>query len=190
MEIGALLKPDKICVIGASEKSGFGGDTCRNVIEYMREGSYYFCLLYTSSTPMKKRYGAIKHGARLVVYGPNYEDAENRAHEIEAEEGRKFVHAYESNETIAGQGTVAIESLLEKGDFDAILVPTGGGGLLCGVAIAAKAMNPDIKVYGLQTNTSAPWDKSFHEPVSYTHLPSGQARGLFRTFRYRGWTRA
>ena len=54
-------------------------------------------------------------------------------------------------------------SLLEKGDFDAILVPTGGGGLLCGVAIAAKAMNPDIKVYGLQTNTSAPWDKSFHE---------------------------
>ncbi len=42
MEIGALLKPDKICVIGASEKSGFGGDTCRNVIEYMREGSYYF----------------------------------------------------------------------------------------------------------------------------------------------------
>lgn len=115
------------------------------------------------STPMNKRYGAIKHGARLVVYGPNYEDAENRAHEIEAEEGRKFVHAYESNETIAGQGTVAIESLLEKGDFDAILVPTGGGGLLCGVAIAAKAINPDIKVYGLQTNTSAPWDKSFHE---------------------------
>lgn len=56
------------------------------------------------STPMNKRYGAIKHGARLVVYGPNYEDAENRAHEIEAEEGRKFVHAYESNETIAGPG--------------------------------------------------------------------------------------
>ena len=56
------------------------------------------------STPMNKRYGAIKHGARLVVYGPNYEDAENRAHEIEAEEGRKFVHAYESNETLRGRG--------------------------------------------------------------------------------------
>lgn len=77
------------------------------------------------STPMNKRYGAIKHGARLVVYGPNYEDAENRAHEIEAEEGRKFVHAYESNETIAGQGTVAIESLLEKGISTRFWCPPG-----------------------------------------------------------------
>ncbi|MBE6030853.1 MAG: threonine/serine dehydratase [Clostridiales bacterium] len=115
------------------------------------------------STPMNKREGALKHGARLVVYGPTYDDAEKKAHEIEIEEGRKFVHAFETEETIAGQGTVAIEALLEKGDFDVILVPTGGGGLLDGVAIAAKAMNPDIKVYGLQTNTSAPWYKSFYE---------------------------
>ncbi|SHF41738.1 threonine ammonia-lyase [Lactonifactor longoviformis] len=115
------------------------------------------------STPMNKREGALKYGAELVVYGPNYEEAEKKAYEIARETGRKFIHAYESPETIAGQGTVAIECLLEKGDFDAILVPTGGGGLLCGVAIAAKAMNPEIKVYGLQTNTSAPWLKSFHE---------------------------
>ncbi len=115
------------------------------------------------STPMNKREGALKHGAELVVYGPTYADAERRAHEIEKEQGRKFVHAYESHDTIAGQGTVALESLLEKDDFDAILVPTGGGGLLCGVAIAAKGINPNIKVYGLQTDTSAPWDKSFHQ---------------------------
>lgn len=115
------------------------------------------------STPMNKRAGALKYGAELVVYGPTYDEAEKKAYEIERETGRKFVHAYESPETIAGQGTVAIECMLEKGDFDAILVPTGGGGLLCGVAIAAKAINPNIKVYGLQTNTSAPWDKSFRE---------------------------
>ena len=127
----------------------------------LRNTSAVVCV--PESTPMNKRQGAIKHGAQLVVYGPNYEDAEIRAHEIEVEEGRKFVHAYESNETIAGQGTVAIEVLLEESDFDVILVPTGGGGLLCGVAIAAKAINPDIKVYGLQTNTSPPWKKSFHE---------------------------
>jgi len=53
--------------------------------------------------------------------------------------------------------------LLENNDFDAIIVPTGGGGLLCGVAIAAKAMKPEIEVYGLQTDTSAPWKKSFAE---------------------------
>lgn len=115
------------------------------------------------STPMNKRESAIRYGAELVVYGADYAAAEEKAHEIEREQGRKFVHAFESPETVAGQGTVAIESLLENNDFDAIIVPTGGGGLLCGVAIAAKAMKPDIKVYGLQTDTSAPWKKSFEE---------------------------
>ncbi len=115
------------------------------------------------STPMNKRESAIRYGAELVVYGADYAAAEEKAHEIEREQVRKFVHAYESPETVAGQGTVAIEALLENNDFDAVIVPTGGGGLLCGVAIAAKAIKPDIEVYGLQTDTSAPWKKSFEE---------------------------
>lgn len=125
----------------------------------MKNTSAVVCV--PESTPMNKRAGALKYGAELVVFGKNYDAAEKKAHEIENESGRKFVHAYESTETIAGQGTVAVECLLEKADFDVILVPTGGGGLLDGVAIAAKALNPKIKVYGLQTETSAPWEKSF-----------------------------
>ena len=115
------------------------------------------------STPMIKRHGVLKYGAKLVVYGADYHEAEAKAHEIEALEGRKYVHSFEANEAVAGQGTIAIEALLEKGDFDVILAPTGGGGLVDGLAIAAKALNPDIKVYGLQTNTSPPWYKSFYE---------------------------
>lgn len=113
------------------------------------------------STPMNKRAGALKYGAELLVHGPNYDAAEKRAHEIEQEDKRRFVHAYESPETIAGAGTVGLEALLEEGSFDAILVPTGGGGLLCGVAIIAKALCPGIEVYGIQTNTSPPWFNSF-----------------------------
>lgn len=115
------------------------------------------------STPMNKREGALKWGGQLEVFGPGYMEAEARAYEIARETGRKFVHAYETPETIAGAGTVAIEAILQGGKFDVILVPTGGGGLLDGVCIAAKALIPDVKVYGLQTVTSAPWDKSFHE---------------------------
>jgi threonine dehydratase len=115
------------------------------------------------SAPMTKRAGVLKLGGRLVVYGATFDQADAKAHQIEQETGRKFIHAYESPETIAGQGTAALEALLQEGDFDVILVPTGGGGLLCGTAIAAKAMNPGIKVYGLQTNTSPPWDRSFRQ---------------------------
>ena len=120
-------------------------------------------LCVPESTPLTKRAGVTKHGGQLVVYGATFDQADAKAHQIERETGRKFIHAYESPETIAGQGTAALEALLQEGDFDAILVPTGGGGLLCGTAIAAKAMNPGIKVYGLQTNTSPPWDRSFRQ---------------------------
>ena len=157
-------------ILAMSEEDLKKGVVCASAGNHSQAVAYAAKLRGTSaivcvpeSTPMNKRAGALKHGAEPIVYGPTYADAERRAYEIAAETGRKFVHAYATPETIAGQGTVALEAMLEKGDFDAILVPTGGGGLLCGVAIAAKALNPDIKVYGLQTDTSCPWDKSFHE---------------------------
>lgn len=113
------------------------------------------------SAPMSKREGILRHGAQLVVHGATYEEANNKAHEIQRETGRKFIDSYGTAETVAAQGTVGIESFFKKDDFDVVLIPTGGGGLLSGVAIVAKAINPDVKVYGLQTDTSAPWFNSF-----------------------------
>ena len=126
----------------------------------LRKSTAVLCV--PESAPMTKREGILKYGGQLEVYGATYDLAEARAHQIEQESGRKNIHGYESPETIAGQGTAVLEALLHKGDFDAVLVPTGGGGLLCGTAIAAKAINQEIKVYGLQTDTSPPWGKSFH----------------------------
>ncbi|NLA25790.1 MAG: threonine/serine dehydratase [Firmicutes bacterium] len=127
----------------------------------LRKSTAVLCVPET--TPMTKREGVMKYGGQLEIYGDTYDMAEIRARQIEQESGRKYIHGYESPETIAGQGTAALEALLQESDFDTILVPTGGGGLLCGTAIAAKAINPAVKVYGLQTDTSPPWEKSFKQ---------------------------
>ncbi|MFS0554682.1 threonine/serine dehydratase [Brevibacillus sp. 179-C9.3 HS] len=113
--------------------------------------------------PETKKAGIKRYGAELVVHGDSYDDAESHAYQLAKETGRTFVHAFEDNEIIAGQGTAALEALLEEPDFDVILVPAGGGGLICGVALAAKAINPDVQVIGIQTHASPPWYYSFRE---------------------------
>ncbi|MDF2680104.1 MAG: serine/threonine dehydratase [Brevibacillus sp.] len=92
-----------------------------------------------------------------------YNEAEAHAYKLAEETGRTFVHACEDEEIISGQGTVALEALLEEPDFDAIVVPAGGGGLIYGIATVAKALNPVIEVIGIQTHASPPWYYSFKE---------------------------
>ena len=65
-----------------------------------------------------------------------------------------YIHAFEDKDVICGQGTIGLESLLENPNFDIILVPAGGGGLISGIAIAAKSINPQIKVIGIQSEAS------------------------------------
>lgn len=72
-----------------------------------------------------------------------------------------YIHAFEDKDVICGQGTIGLESLLENPNFDMILVPAGGGGLISGIAIAAKSINPKIKVIGIQSEASPPWYYSF-----------------------------
>lgn len=120
-------------------------------------------IVVPKTAPETKRAGIQRYGAELVVHGDNYDEAEAYAYRLAEETGRTFVHAFEDNEIIAGQGTVALEALLEQPDFDAIVVPAGGGGLICGIAVAAKALNPAIEVIGIQTHASPPWYYSFKE---------------------------
>jgi threonine dehydratase len=120
-------------------------------------------IVVPKTAPETKKAGIKRYGAELVVYGDSYDDAESHAYELTKETGRTFVHAFEDNEIIAGQGTAALEALLEEPDFDVILVPAGGGGLICGAALAAKAINPDVQVIGIQTHASPPWYYSFRE---------------------------
>lgn len=96
-----------------------------------------------------------RYPVTLIELGETYDEAERAARRMERETGATFVSPYNDPEVIAGQGTVALEILEEVPDLDAIVVPVGGGGLVAGVAIAAKALRPHIKVYGAEPATSA-----------------------------------
>jgi threonine dehydratase len=103
-------------------------------------------------TPFVKVHRTQVLGARVVLAGDDLAGATAEAQRIAAVEGRTLVHPYDDAATIAGQGTVALELLADHPDLGAIVVPVGGGGLIAGIAVAAKALRPDVLVIGVQSD--------------------------------------
>ena len=89
------------------------------------------------------------YGARVIIHGKSLEESIGKAQEI-ARKGRLFIHPYDDDEVIAGQGTIALEILADLPETDMIVVPVGGGGLIAGIATAAKAKKSDITIIGAQ----------------------------------------
>ncbi len=89
------------------------------------------------------------YGAHVIIHGRSLEESIQKAQEI-AHTGRLFIHPYDDDEVIAGQGTIAMEIFTDLPNPDMIVVPVGGGGLIAGIAIAAKAKKPEIKIIGVQ----------------------------------------
>lgn len=104
------------------------------------------------NTPTVKVEHTEAHGAQVILHGEMLTESATFAHKMAADKGYIFVHPYDDEKVIAGQGTIAIEMLESLPDLDALIVPVGGGGLISGVAIAAKAIKPDIKIYGVQSS--------------------------------------
>lgn len=96
-----------------------------------------------------------RYPVTLVECGETYDEAERAARRMEGESGAVFVSPYNDREVIAGQGTIALEIFEDAPELDAIIVPVGGGGLVAGIALAAKAMHPHVKVYGAEPATTA-----------------------------------
>jgi threonine dehydratase len=103
-------------------------------------------------TPNSKIRGTQVHGAEVVIQGDTLADASRHAHELAARQGLTFIHPYDDPLVVAGQGTVALEMLEDKPELDALVVPVGGGGLIGGMAVAAKALRPGIEVVGVESN--------------------------------------
>ena len=101
-------------------------------------------------TPLIKVDSTKSYGADVVLHGNIYDEAYSKAVELSEEYGYTFVHPYNDYDVICGQGTIALEILEEMHDIDQILVPVGGGGLLSGIALAAKAINPNVQVIGVE----------------------------------------
>jgi threonine dehydratase len=115
-----------------------------------------------------------RYGAQVVYYGLNYDEAASYSHEQAEETGASLIHAYADPLVIAGQGTVGVELLNDQLGTNTLLVPIGGGGLISGIALWAKTVNPQIRVIGIQsTATRAFYEnykagKLFHVPIEPT----------------------
>ncbi len=100
--------------------------------------------------PISKVEATRKYGAEICLVEGVYDDAYNRALQLKDEKGYTFIHPFNDEDVIAGQGTIGLEILEQLPDVDVVIVPVGGGGLISGVAFAIKALNPKVKVYGVQ----------------------------------------
>lgn len=95
------------------------------------------------------------HGANVILHGEVYDDAYQKALELEREKGWTFLHPFLNPRVIAGQGTIGLEILEDLPEVETIVVPIGGGGLIAGVATAAKAIKPSVKIVGVVSNQAA-----------------------------------
>ncbi|MCW9035349.1 MAG: threonine ammonia-lyase [Rhodospirillales bacterium] len=107
-------------------------------------------IVMPQTTPFIKVAHTEEYGARVILHGETLNDSAAHAHQLADREGLLFVHPFDDELIIAGQGTVALELLEDVPDLDVIVVPIGGGGLISGVAVAAKALNPAIKIIGVE----------------------------------------
>lgn len=104
------------------------------------------------SAPISKVEATKRYGAEVCLVEGVYDDAHNRAVQLQEETGATFIHPFDDEDVIAGQGTIGLELLNQLPDLDAVIVPVGGGGLISGVAYAIKKLNPNCKVYGVQAS--------------------------------------
>ncbi|WP_066152322.1 threonine ammonia-lyase [Hydrogenophaga pseudoflava] len=110
-------------------------------------------------------------GAEVVLHGDTLEEARAHAYALAEQQGLVFVHPYDDEAIVAGQGTVALEMLRAQPDIDTLVIAIGGGGLIAGMATAARAMRPDIQIIGVQTERFP----AMYNAIKGTHLPQGSS---------------
>ena len=115
------------------------------------------------SAPIMKIESTKKLGAEVCLVKGTYDDAHDKAVELQKETGMTFIHPYDDIDVIAGQGTIGLEILEQLDDVEAVIVPVGGGGLLAGVAFVIKTLRPQCKVYGVQAAGAPSMFNSFRD---------------------------
>jgi threonine dehydratase len=105
--------------------------------------------------PISKVEATERYGGETVLHGADYDEAQAKAHEIEREEGRTYVHAFDDEEVMAGQGTIGLEIVDDCPEVDTVVVPVGGGGLISGISTAVKGRKSDVRVIGVQAEGAA-----------------------------------
>lgn len=152
-ERGALTKLSNLDA--AQRRAGVvtmsAGNHAQGVAYHARRLGIPATIVMPQGTPFTKIERTEAHGARILLRGGGLTEAQAAATALAAAEGLTLVHPYDDPLVIAGQGTVALELLTDRPDLDLLLVPVGGGGLISGIAVAAKALSPGIAVVGVQS---------------------------------------
>ena len=157
-ERGALNKLSKLTddqkqrgVIAAS-----AGNHSQGVAYHARRLGLPATIVMAKTTPFSKVEHTRSHGARVLLEGLIFDEAKQYAMEVCERDNLTFLHPFDDPDIIAGQGTIALEMLAAQPDLDTLVVPIGGGGLISGIAIAAKALKPDIQIIGVQPEIGLP----------------------------------
>ena len=153
-ERGALNKLSRLTdeqkqvgVIAAS-----AGNHAQGVAYHARRLKIPATIVMPVTTPFTKVEHTRDHGARVVLEGLTFDEAKAHADILCQNEGLTFIHPFDDADIIAGQGTIALEMLKDDPELDTLVVPIGGGGLISGMAIAAKALQPGIRMVGVEAS--------------------------------------
>ena len=168
-ERGAL---NRLTALSAEERGNgviamSAGNHAQGVAYHARRLGIPATIVMPVGTPMVKVENTRRHGAVVVVTGETLEEAGAYAHELAEMHGMTMIHPYDDRLIIAGQGTIALEMLKAVPALDTLVVPIGGGGLISGIAVAARAMKPGIRIVGVQAQLYP----SMYNAIKREHLP-------------------
>jgi threonine dehydratase len=163
-ERGAL---NKLLVLGeAGRRRGViamsAGNHAQGVAYHAARLKTRAVIVMPRGTPNNKVHSTQVHGAEVVLEGDTLAEAAAHARELEQREGLTFIHPYDDPAIIAGQGTVALEMLEQAPELEMLVVPIGGGGLISGVAVAAKALKPAIEIFGVESKAYSAMYQRLH----------------------------
>ena len=146
---------NKLCSLTPSERkrgviASSAGNHAQGVAYSAQKLGIKSTIVMPKTTPLIKVEATKSYGANVILIGDCYDDANAEAKKLEKEHNYVFVHPFDDLTVMYGQGTIACEIIEEIDDIDCILVPIGGGGLIAGIALAAKALKPNIKIIGVE----------------------------------------
>ncbi len=158
----------KISQLSQEEKSHgviacSAGNHAQGVALAAQEAGIEATICLPEGAPISKVEATRAYGAHVVLVPGVYDDAYQRALELRDEKGYTFIHPFDDEEVIAGQGTIGLEILDQLDEVEAIVVPIGGGGLISGIAYAVKSLRPDVKIYGVQAEGAPSMARSLNE---------------------------
>lgn len=167
-KIASLTDAQRACGVVAAS----AGNHAQGVALSASKFNIRAVIVMPESTPLTKVDGVKYYGAEVILAGTNYDEAYAYALSYGKKNSLTFVHPFEDEEVIAGQGTLALDILDSCSDLDAVVIPVGGGGLIAGMSTAIKSINPNIEVIGVSAKGAPAFKNSYElkKPVDSTSV--------------------